>query len=55
MPLLPYLLNEANAMQYRYRVTSIWAAEPAPTWGTPGAWQNGEGNAALNVIPNPPG
>jgi hypothetical protein len=55
MPLLPYLLNEANAMQYRYRVTSIWAAEPVPTWGTPGAWQNGEGNAALNVIPNPPG
>jgi hypothetical protein len=54
MPWLPFLLDEPEAKQYRFRVTDVWQAEPNPVSGSPGVWQPGEGEADLAVVPNPP-
>jgi hypothetical protein len=54
MPWLPFLLEEPEAKQYRYRVTDVWRAEPSPIIGAPGSWQSGEGEADLAIMPNPP-
>jgi hypothetical protein len=54
MPWLPFLLDEPQAKQYRYRVIDVWQAEPSPVPGTPGPWQSGEGEADLAIAPNPP-
>jgi hypothetical protein len=54
MPWLPYLLDAPEAKQYRYRVTNVWAAEPAPRADPPGDWIDGAGEAALAVVPNQP-
>ena len=54
MPWLPYLLDAPEAKQYKYRVTSAWAADPSPIAGSTGPWVEGSGEAELAIVPNPP-